>query len=416
MVLITLGYAAVMLARRPAGLLDPTIWAEDGRLFLAGSFEPLGNVFQVYAGQLWTLQRLIALVLGQFPPQFWPVMLYVGSCLGAALAMSVVLSERAAGLLGSFGFRVLAGAALVLLPGVWEVQGNLANLHWWGTVAAMVLLAMPAPGRIVVRVAEVGLLAVVGLTGLGGLLLVPVALWRVLTERSRYLWLRSGVVVGAAAINLALAMRYSTRAGRTDPAGSLPAVADFVVKRVSGTFVVGERGLARFWVDGGPVALLTAMAVVLLAIIAVLVLTDLRGPSWAWLATGLACVVLAMASALPAEWPVILTPYISGRYTLLGMAAMVLIVVRGLALGSRPRRWLAVAAVLLMIPGTLVDAHLKPLGPGVPRADLLEFERCLASAPEYAGDPFCFVRIQPSAGDWKIVVWRDGVPRDLPEG
>jgi hypothetical protein len=222
------------------------------------------------------------------------------------------------------------------------------------------------------------------------------------------------VVAGAAVVNVVLALRFSARADRTDPAGSLPAVGDFMVKRVSGTFLVGERGLARFWGDGGTGTLITVLALVLLAIVAALVLTDLRGPSWAWLATGVGCVVLAMASALPSEWPTTLTPYIAGRYTLLAMAAMVLIAVRAVALGAGARRWLAGAALVLMIPGTLADAYLDPLGPGVPQADLVEFQRCLDGAERYAVDPFCFVRIQPTTGDWKIVVWRDGVPRELP--
>lgn len=412
---MVLVYTAVMLVRRPAGLVDPTIWAEDGRLFLAGSFEPLGNLFQVYAGQLWLLPRLVATGVAEFPAQWWPLLLYLASCLGAAVAVSVVLSERAATLLGSFGFRVVAGFALVLLPGVWEVQGNLANLHWWAIVAAMVVLAMPAPRRLAARMVEVTFLVVVALTGLGGLLLLPVALWRVLTQRSRYLWLRSGVVAGAAAVNLALALRYSARADRTDPIGALPAVADFLLKRVAGTMLVGERGLARFWVDGGgAVTALTVLALALLAAVALLVLTDLRGPSWAWLATGVACVALAMASALPSEWPSTLTPYISGRYTLLATAAMVLVTFRALALGAGARRWLAVAALALMVPGLLIDSYLKPLGPGVPAADLGAFQRCLDDAPEYSDAPFCFVPIQPATGDWKIVVWREGVPRELP--
>ena len=414
---IVVGYAVVMLVRRPAGLLDPTIWAEDGRLFLAGSFEPLGNLFQVYAGQLWLLPRLVAAIVAVFPAQWWPLLLYLASCLGVAAAISIVLSERAATLLGAFGFRVAAGFALVLLPGVWEVQGNLANLHWWATVAAMVLIAMPAPRRLAARVVEVTFLVVVALTGLGGLLLLPVALWRVLTERSRYLWLRSGVVAGAAAVNLALAMRFSARADRTDPIGSLPAVADFLIKRVAGTMLVGERGLARFWVDGGSAAaVLTVLALALLAVVALLMLTDLRGPSWAWLATGVACVGLAMASALPSEWPSTLTPYISGRYTLLATAAIVLVAFRALALGAGARRWLAVVALALMVPGLLIDSYLKPLGPGVPEVDLVAFQQCLDEAPEYVGAPICFVPIQPATGDWKIVVWREGVPRELPPG
>ena len=49
-VLLTVGYAALLFLRRPAGWSDPTIWAEDGRLFLAGTFNPAADVFTIYAG------------------------------------------------------------------------------------------------------------------------------------------------------------------------------------------------------------------------------------------------------------------------------------------------------------------------------------------------------------------------------
>ena len=405
-----------MVLRRPDGLIAPTIWAEDGGLFLAGTFEPFANLLSLRAGQIWLLQRLVAVPVAALPTTWWPLALYLVACLGAALVAAVVLSERAVPLLGSLWFRVAAGALLVAVPGVWEVQGNIANLHWWATVAAMLLLAMQAPASKVGKAFELAFIAVVSLTGLGGLLLVPVAVWRLLTQRSGYLIARSAVVGIGAVTNVVLLALYSTRVGASDPLAAAPTAVQFVVKRVGGVFVVGERGLAQFWVGGTTVATVLAVAaIVLLALVAVLVLTDLRGPSWAWLATAALCIGGAVTSVRSEELPRLLEPYISGRYVLLATAAVVLIVMRALALGTRLRRGLAIAALVLMVPGTVADAYLPPMAPAVSRDALAEFSRCLDEQPPYEDDPFCFVRIEPTSGEWKIVVWRPGVPRVVPQ-
>ncbi|MCB0914872.1 MAG: hypothetical protein KDC23_04120 [Actinobacteria bacterium] len=408
--LLTVGYAALLFLRRPAGWSDPTIWAEDGRLFLAGTFNPAADVFTIYAGQLWPFQRLVAAGIAQLPTVWWPLALYAVSCAVAAVMISVVLSERARPLLGAFWWRALAAAALVLLPGTWEVQGNLANLHWWATIAAMVLLAMTPARSAVWRWVEIAFLLLVALTGLGGLLLVPIALWRVLTGvRTRAVAIRSVLIFAAAAVNLAIAARYSTRAGASDPLGAWPTMVEFVEVRVGQVLLVGERGLATLNL---PAVALTVAAVVLLVLVALLVLTDMRGPSWAWLATGLAAIVLAMASLPEVERPLVLQPYISGRYAVLAMAAVVLIVVRALATGTVFRRVVALVALLMMVPGFAVDAYLNPLGPGVPAAELEAFAACVAEQEQPAGEPFCYVDIQPDTGEWRIVVWRSGVDRE----
>jgi hypothetical protein len=217
------------------------------------------------------------------------------------------------------------------------------------------------------------------------------------------------LVFAAGAVNIAVAARYSARAGASDPIGALPTMVDFVQIRVAQVFLVGERGLANWQL---PSTLLAVAAGILLVLVALLILTDLRGPSWAWAATGLATIVLAMSSVPIAERVLVLQPYVSGRYAVLASAAVVLVAMRGLGIGGTPRRVLAVAALVLMIPGILIDAYLKPLGAGVPTAELTAFQSCLDGAPEYADAPFCFLDIQPETGDWRIVVWRPGVDRE----
>lgn len=402
---ITTGYALILLLRRPSGLSDPTIWAEDGGVFIAGSFDSWGQLLTTYAGQTWVLQRLIAGVIGQLPAPWWPSALYVTSCVGAALAAAVVLSERVRPLLGRFRFRVLAGALLVLLPGIWEVQGNLANLHWWAIAAAMVLLATEAPRTGLGRVAELTLIVVVAFTGLGGVLLLPVAIWRLLARRDAYLLARSGVIAVAAAVQVVLTFTLTDR-GNNDAVAALPTFLEFLLKRIGGGLLLGERLLDRLWVAGPWLVPLAVLALTLLGLILALAVIDWRGPSWAWLATGVLCVGLATVATPADRLASTLAPYVSGRYALLLLAAVVLVVVRALSVGGQRRRWVAAAALVLMVSGVVGDAVLPPLAPGIARQDLGLMQSCLDAEPRFADAPFCYVPTQPEAGNWKVLVQR----------
>ena len=181
-------------------------------------------------------------------------------------------------------------------------------------------------------------------------------------------------------------------------------MAQFVVKRVGGTFVFGERGMLRWAAEGPLSGPIQAAALLLLALVLALILTDLRGPSWAWAATGLGCILLAIAGTSTANFHSMLTAHSAGRYAVLGIAATVLIVGRALATGSGPRRMVAVLALMIMVPGFLFDLALPPAGAPVERADLARLQDCLDGQAPGPAMKYCAVGTAPKG--WQMVIWR----------
>jgi hypothetical protein len=399
------GLTTVAALRRPAAFTDSTIWAEDGAVFMAVAWQGPGEIVETYAGQAWPLQRLLALAIGALPATWWPVALYLVACLGVALVAAVPLLPRARELFGALPYRVLLALLIVLLPGTFEVQGNITNLHWWATGALFILAAMPAPAGRVAKVAELAVIALLGLTGPVALFALPVALWRLVAgpRTSRYLLARA-LVLAVASVVVILAVFSSGRvAGNGVLLSDIPA---YLYVKWGGTLALGESLLASGGVEvADPVLLLGG---IIIAVLVVLAVTDLRGPSWLWLAIGvLAAVMGALVGMRSGAGAALLEPRNVTRYAVPLLLASMLVLVRGLAVAdSTWRRVVAGGALALALVGVVADARLPPAGPAVQQIQLAQLRPCFEGEQPFADAIACTVDIAPAG--WQLVVFRPG--------
>ncbi len=162
----------LLLFRRDQSLYAPSVWAEDGAVFLTYAGRP-DALLETYRGQLWLGHRLTAGVVHDLPITWWPVAMYMASCAVVLGSMSVVLLRRAATVFGPLVVRAGILALLVIAPGMQEVQGNVTNSHWAMALSVAMLLAMPAPRLTWGRWAEGAWLVVAGLTGITAVLVYP---------------------------------------------------------------------------------------------------------------------------------------------------------------------------------------------------------------------------------------------------
>lgn len=107
------------------------LWAEDGTLFLKEALrDGAFTLAHSYAGYFHTVPRLIALAGLQLPlPSF--ALFVTGSC----IVLHAAVASMAAGpayewMARDKALRVGLCFALCLVAGMWEVSGNLCNLHW----------------------------------------------------------------------------------------------------------------------------------------------------------------------------------------------------------------------------------------------------------------------------------------------
>lgn len=176
-----------------------TLWAEDGRVFLADAWtHGLGEaLLKPYDGYLHVVPRVLAeFVATVVPVTHAALAVTAASCLVAGVTAALVLVCSGTVTTSTPARLALAGLT-VLVPSLpVEVLGNLANVHWFGLwLTPWLLLHRPRTRTGLVGAGVVGLL--VGLTEVQALYFVPLVL---LGWRDRRGWpARAGLLVGLAA-------------------------------------------------------------------------------------------------------------------------------------------------------------------------------------------------------------------------
>ena len=391
MLVVMLGLVLFVL-RRVDGVWQPTIWAEDGRVFWAAALYPGFDLLSPYAAQWWLAQRLLVLGVVQLPVVWAPRVMFLAAALVAVLAAATILQSRSRALFGAYRYQIVAFALVLLIPVAWEVHGNLTNIQVWLGVGLLVTLAIPAPTSRVGRVIELAFVWVAGLTGFLGVLLSPMAVWSVATAKTTYNTVRSVLLLAAACCNLAVWWSAGRAAGEGALARMLQ-VPENLLYRWGGGTLFGEYPL-RVVSTGGRFVLM--VATVFLLVVLAAAWNDRRGPSPVWLLVASLWAVLAILSptgAVGSRW--MFDPQAHWRYFALGVAACLLVLVR--ALGTTRVRWPYGLALVACVPALTLGARLPGAGPAIPEGDLRAFAECL-----HAPGGLCAVDIAPEG--WTVLV------------
>lgn len=196
--LVLLGaVAAVLLWLRLPPVARDTMWAEDGKQFLAGAeqYGPL-NLFTPYAGYLQVVPRLIAAAVVHVPVAQWARGMTLGACIVSG-AVTVLVYCASASVVSARLPRLVIAAVTVLLPlGPRDVFGNPTNIHsvlMWALF--WVVLAQPVTRRGQIAFSVAGMLC--ALSEIQAVFLVPLIAIR---ARRRDSWLLlAGPVLGVLA-------------------------------------------------------------------------------------------------------------------------------------------------------------------------------------------------------------------------
>ncbi len=136
MLLVVAGLILVRLQVR--GDAFNHVWAEDGSVFLADAQRHgAASFFYVYAGSLYTLQRVLAIIGEAFPLRDYATYtVLVSALVVGALAAFVYLT--AAEILRSPAWAAVPALGMALAPALaFESLGNIANLGWYFIFAAL---------------------------------------------------------------------------------------------------------------------------------------------------------------------------------------------------------------------------------------------------------------------------------------
>jgi hypothetical protein len=184
--------AVVLFLRKPHALHTPQLWAEDGSIFLMqADLHGPEALLMPYMGYLHTLPRLVAWITPKLvDPAWWPAV-YNGF---SFLVWLAVLARTFSARLDLPGKPWLA-FAMIAVPHTGEILFNITNLQWLTALVLLQQVLMRPPRTSAGRVTDLGILALVTVTGPFGIIFLPLFAWR---------WWRDRHVDAAAAFTVVL--------------------------------------------------------------------------------------------------------------------------------------------------------------------------------------------------------------------
>ena len=208
------------VARGTTRLRESSLFAEDGQIFLAEAHnDGLSAVLEPYAGYLHLIPRLIAAAFEPAPITATPV-LYAAGAIAVHLALlTPALSPRLGWLIPTPLLRAILFATLCVMPPMWEPFGNIANLIFVAGICLLLLGLSEDPRTTSGRVAELLVIALLGMSGPLIVVFVPFMAWRWWRNGRTHHSLTVAAVAGATAASQLFVYLTSDR---STPGGGTP--------------------------------------------------------------------------------------------------------------------------------------------------------------------------------------------------
>jgi hypothetical protein len=359
--------ACLLLLRGVRRLRHAGFYAEDGQIFLSQAHNRgVAALWEPYEGYLHLIPRVIAAVLEPFPVTAAPVLYAVAALLVHVAMLTPALSARLDWIIPGPMLRAVLFALLCVMPPLWEVLGNIANLIFVGGISLLLLMLSDDPRSGLGRFGELAAVVALGLSGPLIVFFVPWFIWRWWRTRSRH-----GLAVVAVAVAAALVQGVIfLLSDREETGGSLLYLPRVWVERIGLSWLFGDSQLlaSPWWVGAWLAALVWCIGAVVITIVV------LRGTAVAlWLLhfALLAAAVLAYGYMPP--------PFTWQRHFVVPTAIVIVLLVA--VIGAR--RW-AIAAGAWLSLGAGAMVHDFAPAPYPYRPDLTALQQCVDR-----GEPVC---------------------------
>jgi hypothetical protein len=180
--------------RVPDRFINPQFWAEDGPiLFIQAVTGGIQSLIEPYQGALYSFQRIAALISVQFPWQYVPTVFMAFAWLAFVVTVLWCLSDR---LQIEWPIKIAMALCLAYAPVKNETYLNLINAHWGLCGFGLLLLLMSsAPKNIWQTTFDVGICALLGLTGPFCLIYSPLFVFRAYLQRDRHSYVLLSIIV-----------------------------------------------------------------------------------------------------------------------------------------------------------------------------------------------------------------------------
>lgn len=172
--LILLSFVVFAL-RRPDAIIHAQFWAEDGSVWFARAYDShysLLTLITPYNGYVNLIAGLTAIMTWFTGPVNAPLLFAVTALAIQALPVGWLWSK---GLDMSVTAKAAVTAVYLTVPTIWEMNATMTNAQWFLAILGFILIYIDEPRSTVLKFADYGMLALIGLSGPFCLLLLPLA-------------------------------------------------------------------------------------------------------------------------------------------------------------------------------------------------------------------------------------------------
>lgn len=363
-VLFSVGFVAHM-ARRRGVLSHPALFAEDGQVFLLGSLrDGVRGLNDVYNGYLIVGTRGLALLATLFPIGWTPSTYAVLAGLVAVGSCGIATRSQLTWAFGGWMPRALVFLGLLFLPQVAETHATLTNAIWWGGVGLVLVGLSDEPVTWWGHAGEMAFVVVVSLTGPIGIVLLPIAFWRLWRVRSAWTAILAAVWGATGMVQLLILRGQDRKVESVEWGARLSGV---LVRRWFGPFTTGSTYVQTHL--AGPPWSRTAWLFTLVfagGLVAIALRGRDRGAGAVLLVLGALQIVAGFVALGP------LAPLLPDRYALGATASVVLLLA-----SARPNQWPFRVAQLALIVWVLIGWPRNVSVPERPGPSFTNAGRCL---------------------------------------
>jgi len=362
---LSLGYAALVVLRRPETFTQPQLYAEDGQSWFADAHNlPLLQALITPLGGYITLfQHLVGIVVAPLGLTRTAFAFAIIATVVQVTPALMFASPRLRNLVASDAARVAIAAIYVLIPNA-ELTGNLTNTQWHLAALAFLVLVAAPPRTRWGRVFDLAVLTMTGLTGPYAVFLLPLGLLLHRSQLDRWRRIELAILALTACVQLGVLLGAMHHVARTS--GALDVSIPNFVRIFANQMLM--RG-TRLSISNAGLSLAIAIDV---GIIILLVGGLRRGPRSLRYFIWFALAVVASGLAVPYGrtldnrpiWDVVATGGGDSRYFFFLALAVVLSAMalfRGRSLPRLPLSWGAALVFAVVLAGAVGNWRYGPL-------------------------------------------------------
>jgi hypothetical protein len=213
-------FSILILLRRPDAIFHAQFWAEDGCIWYKEAYL-FGThcLLMPHSAYLQTISRIGAIFSLSFPLLYAPLIFNLIAFVAQVSPIAIFLSKRFDNIVPNIKLRLFISLFYVAIFNS-EINMTLTCAQWHLALLLFLLVVVPEPKRLYVKILDYIALVISGLSGPFSIFLCPIALFELYREKARGKKLKTFVVCLMASIQVFFIIKDGGATRNHDPLGA----------------------------------------------------------------------------------------------------------------------------------------------------------------------------------------------------